>query len=135
MGTIRSRTSLPDDVREIAMCRPALINRAWVEWAAHAPILLTAPGFTEAKLDVIKQLHPKDKGPLDDRQWTVLKYADTMTRDVAVPQSLFDEVKSAGFTDQQIVELTMTIAGYNLVTRFMVALNIDENNDKVPDWA
>jgi hypothetical protein len=31
---------LPDDIREIAICRPTLINRAWMEWNAHAPILL-----------------------------------------------------------------------------------------------
>lgn len=135
MGTIRGRTSLDDDIREIAMCRPALINRAWIEWIAHAPILLQSEGFTEAKLAVVKQLYPQDKGSLSDRQWVVLKYADAITRDVTVPQALFDEVKGAGFNEQEIVELTATIASYNFVTRFLVALDIGENSTKTPDWA
>ncbi len=75
------------------------------------------------------------RGALDDRQWAVLRYADAMTRDVAVPQSLFDDVKNAGFNNQEIVELTATVASYNLVSRFLVALDIGEQNDKQPEWA
>lgn len=135
MGTIRTKTSLSDDVREIAICRPSLINRSWVEWDAHAPILLNSPNFTEAKLAVVKELYPKDQGALDDRQWAVLRYADAMTREVVVAQELFDAVKKAGFISQEIVELTATIGAFNFVTRFVVALGIDENNLKTPDWA
>ncbi len=133
LGAIRTKNSLPDDIREIAICRPALINRAWFEWNAHAPILRNAAGFTEEKLSVVKQLHPTSKGALDERQWVVLRYADAMTRDVTVPQSLFDEVKAAGFNEQEIVELTATVAAYNLVSRFLVALDVGEQNDKAPE--
>lgn len=132
---MRTKNSLPDDLREIAICRPALINQAWFEWNAHAPILMKAEGFTEEKLGVVRDLHPKAQGALDDRQWAVLRYADAMTREIKVPQALFDEVKSTGFTDQQMVELTATVASYNLVSRFLVALDVGEQNEKVPDWA
>jgi alkylhydroperoxidase family enzyme len=84
---------------------------------------------------VVKQLHPTSKGALDDRQWAVLKYADAMTRQVKVPQSLFDEVKAQGFSEQEIVELTATVASYNTVSRFLVALDVGEQNDKAPEWA
>ncbi|OAP58246.1 hypothetical protein AYL99_07336 [Fonsecaea erecta] len=135
LGAVRTKNSLPDDIREIAICRPALINRAWFEWNAHAPILLNTAGFTEEKLSVVKQLHPTSKGALDDRQWAVLRYADAMTREVSVPQGLFDEVKAAGFSNQEIVEITATVASYNMVSRFLVALDIGEANDKAPEWA
>jgi alkylhydroperoxidase family enzyme len=135
LGAVRTKNSLPDDLREIAICRPALINQAWFEWNAHAPILLKSEGFTEEKLAVVQQLHPTSKGALDDRQWAVLRYADAMTRDIKVPQALFDEVKAAGFSDQEIVELTATVASYNLVSRFLVALDVGEQNNKVPEWA
>ena len=62
LGAIRTRNSLPAALREIAICRPALINKAWFEWNAHAPILLEAEGFTEAKLETVKQLHPTSQG-------------------------------------------------------------------------
>ncbi|KIW24783.1 uncharacterized protein PV07_10476 [Cladophialophora immunda] len=135
LGAVRTKNSLPDDIREIAICRPALINRAWFEWNAHAPILLNSAGFSEEKLSVVKQLHPTSKGALDDRQWAVLRYADAMTREVSVPQSVFDEVKAAGFSNQEIVEMTATVASYNMVSRFLVALDIGEANDKAPDFA
>jgi len=135
LGAVRTKNSLPDDIREIAICRPALINRAWFEWNAHAPILMKSAGFTEEKLSVVKQLRPKAQGALDNRQWAVLRFADAMTRDIAVPQSLFDEVKAAGFNEQQIVEITATVASYNMVSRFLVALDVGEQNNKSPEWA
>ncbi|KAK5320574.1 hypothetical protein LTR93_006786 [Exophiala xenobiotica] len=135
LGAVRTKNSLPDDIREIAICRPALINKAWFEWNAHAPILLKSAGFTEDKLTVVKQLHPKAQGALDDRQWAVLRFADAMTRDVSVPQSLFDEVKAAGFNEQQVVEITATVSSYNMVSRFLVALDVGEANNKEPKWA
>lgn len=58
-----------------------------------------------------------------------------MTRDIKVPQSLFDEVKAAGFSEQEIVELTATVASYNMVSRFLVALDVGEQNSMVPEWA
>lgn len=134
LGAVRTKSSLPDDLREIAICRPALINRAWFEWNAHAPILSKSQGFTEEKLNVVKQLHPKSQGALDDRQWAVLRYADAMTRDVSVPQSLTDEIKAAGFSEQEIVELTVTVASYNMVSRFLVALDVGEQNNISPKW-
>lgn len=54
---------------------------------------------------------------MNDKQWVVLRYADAMTRHVDVPQPLFDELKSTGFSNQEIVEITVTVAAYNMVSR------------------
>lgn len=135
MGAVRNQTSIPDDIREIIICRVALINRAWVEWNIHTGILLSSTGFNEQKLAVVQELFPLSQGALDDRQWVVLKFTDAMTREVAVPQDLFDEVKAAGFDNREIVELTAAVASYNMVSRFLVALDIGESNDKAPEWA
>ncbi|KIX99115.1 uncharacterized protein Z520_04691 [Fonsecaea multimorphosa CBS 102226] len=132
MGAIRTQTSIPDDIREIIICRVALINRAWVEWNVHTGILLASSGFTEEKLAVVQELSPLSQGTLDDRQWVVLRFTDAMTREVVVPQDLFDEVKAAGFGNREIVELTAAVASYNMVSRFIVALDIAESNDKAP---
>jgi alkylhydroperoxidase family enzyme len=135
LGAIRTKTSLPTDLREIAICRVALINEAWYEWTHHAPILLEAEGFTEEMLQVVRRLnHAPGKGSLSERQWVVLRYADAMTKDVKVDDALFDELKSVtGFTEKEIVELTATVAAYNCVSRFLVALDVGEMNGKVPE--
>ncbi|KAJ9628298.1 uncharacterized protein PV06_01258 [Exophiala oligosperma] len=132
---IRTKNSLAEDIREIAICRTALINRAWFEWNAHAPILQHCKGFTIDQFETVKQRSPSCQGVLNNQQWAVLRYADIMTTEVAVPQALFDEVRATGFSAQQMVELTATIATYNMVGRFLVALDVGEENDKPPDWA
>ena len=133
LGAIRTKTSLAADVREIAICRVALINEAWFEWNAHVPILLGEGGLTEAGLEVVRRQDVvKGKGALNDKQWLVLKYADAMTKSVKVDDRLFKELKGVGFNEKEIVELTATIAGYNMVSRFLVALDVGEMNGKGP---
>ncbi|KAH8595058.1 AhpD-like protein [Bisporella sp. PMI_857] len=134
LGAIRTKTSLPDDIREIAICRPALLNRAWIEWNAHEILLRESNGITEEKVSVVRQFSPENQGTLNDRQWAVLRYADSMTRNVEVPESIIEELKSNGFNDQEIVEITATVGAYNLVTRFMVALDVSEGNRNPPTW-
>jgi alkylhydroperoxidase family enzyme len=71
---------------------------------------------------------------LSDAEWVVLRYADAMTRDVKVPQSLFNDLRAhGGFNEQEVVEITATVATYNMVSRFLVAMDVGEANDKVPE--
>ena len=48
-----------------------------------------------------------------------------MTRDVRVPEQLFRLLK-ARFSTAELVELTAAIAAYNMVARFLVALEVAE---------
>lgn len=54
----------------------------------------------------------------------VVAYADAMTREVRVPDELFDALR-ADFDETELVELTATVAVHNMVSRFLVALEID----------
>jgi len=60
----------------------------------------------------------------DDASRAVLAYTDAMTREVHVPDAVFAAVK-AHFDARTITELTATVAAYNLVSRFLEALQID----------
>jgi 4-carboxymuconolactone decarboxylase len=53
----------------------------------------------------------------------VIALTDAMTRDIEVPDSVFDPLKPF-FTEQQRVDLVATVASYNMVSRFLVALRI-----------
>jgi alkylhydroperoxidase family enzyme len=135
LGAIRTKTFLPTDLREIAICRVALINEAWYEWTHHAPILLESEEFTEEMLQVVRRVDQSPgQGPLTEKQWLVLRYADAMTRNVKVEEELFDELRTkSGFSDKEIIELTATVATYNCVSRFLVALDVGEMNGKEPE--
>jgi alkylhydroperoxidase family enzyme len=69
---------------------------------------------------------------LNDKQWAALRYADAMTRDVKVEEGLFEEVKR-GWSEREVVEITCTVASYNMVSRFLVALDVGEMNGKMPE--
>lgn len=58
-----------------------------------------------------------------------------MTRHVKVDEKTFERLRKVGFNEKEIVEITATVASYNLVSRFLVALDVGEQNAKKPDWA
>ncbi|KAJ6036498.1 4-carboxymuconolactone decarboxylase family protein [Penicillium herquei] len=131
IGAIRTRTSLSTVIRELAICRVAVINGALFEWEQHAP-LLREGGLSEEALVLVgdKEGDFLDDGSmrlLSTEQRAVLKYTDAMTKTVTVPDEVFAEVKGC-FNDQEVVEITATVAAYNCVSRFLVALDVGEKN-------
>jgi len=70
---------------------------------------------------------------MTEKQVAVLHYTDAMTKNVKVPDEVFAELKKNTSSDKEIVELTATIGAYNLVSRFLVALDVGEKNrDSAP---
>ncbi|KAG6015540.1 hypothetical protein E4U43_005123 [Claviceps pusilla] len=126
LGAVRTRTDLPADLRELAISRVAVCNHAWYEWKHHAPLAAAAGVSKEALEVLVKQEGPlaglDTPAQLDDRQWAVLVYTDEMTRNVQVRDETFARLKSL-FSDREVVEITGTIAAYNCVSRFLVALD------------
>jgi 4-carboxymuconolactone decarboxylase len=123
LGAVRERSTLPAEIRELAILRVAALNGAEYEWAAHEPIA-RQEGVTTEQLAVLRD--GGDQSPLDDRQRSVFAYTDAMTRDVSVADTLFRQLHEF-FDHRQIVELTATVAGYNMVSRFLVALEVGKN--------
>lgn len=134
LGAVRTRTALPADLRELAISRVAVVNRAWYEWMHHAP-LAAAAGVPQAALDALKTetgpLRLADYGSggdgdktggLSEQQWAVVVLADEMTRNVEVADETFAKVKDL-FGEKGTVEIVATVACYNCVSRFLVALD------------
>lgn len=130
LGAIRTRTSLPVDLREISICRVATLNEAWFEWEHHAPLLAEA-GFSDEMMDMVKSAKTPSDAELgalfDRRQAAVFRYTEAVTRTVKVPDTIFAEMKEL-FSKREIVEITATAAAYNCVSRFLVALDVGEMN-------
>lgn len=131
LGAVRTRTSLPADLREIAICRVAAINGAWFEWTHHAP-LLTETGFRDEALEMLKRednASDEEVGRLmNKKQVAVLRYTEEMTKNVKVSDETFSVLKEL-FSDREIVEITATVGAYNCVSRFLVALDVGEMNE------
>ncbi|EOO02715.1 putative carboxymuconolactone decarboxylase protein [Phaeoacremonium minimum UCRPA7] len=135
LGAVRTKTTIPDDIRELAISRVAVVNRAWYEWMHHAPLAVKG-GVSEDGLEAVKSAEPLNISSrpevLNERQWAALVYADEMTRNVEVRQETFDALKGL-FNDKEVVEITATVACYNCVSRFLVALDVGEKNGLGPD--
>ena len=58
-----------------------------------------------------------------DDERLVLELTDAMTRDIDVPAEIIDRLKTR-FDAQRTVELVATVAAYNMVSRFLVALGV-----------
>lgn len=117
---IRQKTRLGGRYRELAILRVAILNRADYEYDAHVPFALNE-GASAAQIAALRDWQPS---PLfDAAERAVLAYTDSMTREVQVPDALFNAVQ-AHFDAQELVELTATIAGYNLVSRFLEAMQV-----------
>ncbi|KAF1921635.1 AhpD-like protein [Ampelomyces quisqualis] len=132
LGSIRTQTSLTTAVRETAICRVAVLNKAWYEWESHAPILKTGEGVTDEHVVAVLSSPPHKPAPaLQSRLLaTVLAYTDAMTLSVRVPDDVFAAMKQH-FSEREVVEITATIAAYNCVSRFLVALDVGERNAQV----
>ncbi|KAI1748014.1 AhpD-like protein [Xylaria castorea] len=141
LGAVRTRTSLAASLRELAICRVAVCNSAWYEWGHHAP-LAAAAGLGPAALDVVKRTdlahvtaRERDeagKDGLGEKEWAVLRYADQMTRLVRVDEETFENLRRL-CDEREVVEVTATVAAYNCVSRFLVALDVGERNGTGPD--
>jgi alkylhydroperoxidase family enzyme len=97
-----------------------VLNRAPFEFAAHLPVARKA-GIGEAKIAALQADEIGDAFTPVER--AVLTLTDTMTRDVQVPDAQFEPLR-AHFDARGLVELVATVAAYNMVSRFLEALNI-----------
>lgn len=118
---VRQKFSLEERHLELAIIQIALVNGADYEYQQHAPLAIKA-GMTQAQLDALRKGEIHESLTSADR--AVIDYTDAMTRHVRVPDEVFARVR-ANFDDRALVELTLTIGGYNLVSRFIEALQID----------
>ncbi|MFJ3667151.1 carboxymuconolactone decarboxylase family protein [Streptomyces sp. NPDC090106] len=124
LGTIRRGTDLPPDLRELVVLRIAVLNNAPYEWDAHLDDA-EAAGLSSAQLTALRTDEPGAEGDFDERQRLVLRLTDTMTRDIQVPDDLFERVRRS-FAPAQVVELVAVVAAYNMVSRLAVALGVEE---------
>lgn len=129
LGAVRRDLEISPRVRELAICVVARINKADYEWYQHAPEFLAAGG-PQAELDALDDVDAaagNDK-LFDAPSRAALALTLELTRDMAVQDATLSRARKL-FGDRQLVELVGTIATYNMVSRFLVALGVDEKGE------
>jgi alkylhydroperoxidase family enzyme len=125
LGAVRREFGVSPRLKELAICTVARITGAEYEFTHHWPEYVKAGGRDELR----PRLDDPDRAAKDrdfsDDERVAIRYAIAMTRTVTVPDELFAELRRR-FDTTELVELTAAIATYNMVARFLVALQVED---------
>jgi alkylhydroperoxidase family enzyme len=126
LGAVRGELTVSLRLRELAICAVAVLNGAEYEFAHHAPELLRSGG-TAQQVEALKALKWDSEAAdvFDRTELAVLRLTSEMTRNVKVSDATFAALQSQLSDERQLVELVGVIATYNMVSRFLVALEVD----------
>jgi len=108
-------------LRELAILRVGNLLRSGYEFTKHVTIGLDV-GVTEDQIDELSNWTSSKR--FTDIERAVLQYTDEVTLSVKVSDSTFANLKRF-FDDKAIVKLTATIGYYGMVSRMLVALQIE----------
>ena len=130
LGAVRTGLSLDPQLRELVICAVAVLNRADYELAQHAPEYL-ASGGTQAQLDALSDFEAAlaNTALFSLLERAALAFTREMTLQVKVSDACFDALKTLLPLPQQQVELAGVIAAYNMVSRFLEALQVQHESD------
>lgn len=122
VSAARFETALDGRLREIVIVRVAQLNRTAYVFKQHVPQLTAPEGLSDGECDALADWRKATS--FSARERAALVYTDAMTRDVTVPDDVFDALRPH-FNERQIVELSVLIGLYNMHTRVLTALRID----------
>ena len=126
LTAVRHKLTIGGALRELIIMRVAQLNGAPYEADQHQPIALQE-GVTPAQLDALASWAGADC--FDATERAVLRLTDAMTRDIHFDATLLAAVRER-LGERGTVEAAATIAAYNMVSRFLEALQIHGNDPR-----
>jgi alkylhydroperoxidase family enzyme len=121
-NAVRWKTALDGRLREMVIIRIGYVLAVPYIVRQHVPNLAIPEGLTPEECDALRDWEAFSHFGARDR--AVLAYTDSMTRDIDVPDGIFENLRTF-FDERQIVELTILIGTYNMHARVMCALKVD----------
>ena len=120
-NAVRFQSGLDERVRELVILRVAARTGCEYVWKVHEAKYAAPAGVTPQEIEALAR--PGAPGLFGARDAALLAYVDAMTRDVAVPDEVFDRLRGH-FSERDIVDATVLIAAYNMHTRGLMAFGI-----------
>ncbi len=124
------RGALPPPLRELAILRVSEVTDANYERTKHIEIAGQV-GVPEAKIKAIPDWSGSEA--FDDLERAVLQYTDEVTRNVRVSEETFAQLRKH-LDDAAVVELTVTIGFYNMVSRILESLQVELEEEGTPPF-
>lgn len=119
--TLLNETRLDPRLRELALLTVGRLTNAVYEYTHHLRFARRA-GVKEEQIAALPvwERHPA----FSAEERAVIRYAQEMTQTIRVADETFAALRSF-LDDEQVVELTLTVAHYNSTVRFLEALQVD----------
>ena len=118
-SALRWRCSTPRALRELLVLRVAQLTEAEYEWHHHLA-MGRAAGLTDDQVSELADWRTSEL--FDERERAALAYAEGVTAG-SVPDAVAADL-ARHFDAAGIVELTLTVAFYNMVSRVLAALGV-----------
>ena len=113
------------------MCAVAVLNGAEYEFMHHAPVYIKVGGPAH-RMDMLKLWGTPAYKPevFEPLELQAIELTVAMTQQIEVPQTLMASLQNA-LGNTALVELVGVVATYNMVSRFLVALQVtpEQHND------
>ncbi|CAM3719572.1 carboxymuconolactone decarboxylase family protein [Polynucleobacter antarcticus] len=125
IGEIRNNLSLDPKLRELAMCGVAVLNGAEYEFFHHAPPFIKAGG-TEEQVQALRLIGQASFPAtlFTSVEQDAVELTLQMTRHIKVDGDVMKRLQAA-LGNTITVELVSVVAAYNMVSRFLIALDIN----------
>ncbi|THU98642.1 alpha/beta-hydrolase [Dendrothele bispora CBS 962.96] len=145
LGAVRTKGQMPGDVRELMILRVAARNSAAFEWIHHEHVGRDC-GLNTSQLYLIRDtssLPSSTDTTLTPLQSSALAFADQSTSkihvDPSTTSSLLSALKTLASNDTSkaqdlLVECAAIVSSYNMVSRFLVSLDIAAMSDNPVPW-
>ena len=128
-NALLDRGKLSPTLRELAILRVGWLSKASYEVYQHERIGRDV-GLSEEKLRAIHK--GADAAEFDEHEKAVLRFTDDVVKNVKASDATFKPI--AAFLDaEQIVELTLSIGFYMMVSRFLETLEVDDQDGQA-EW-
>jgi alkylhydroperoxidase family enzyme len=127
---IRYGSRLDPRLRELAILQVGWLARAPYEWSHHVKLGMDF-GVTAEDIQALIDDSAGKPTSLDALTLQVLRAAREMTADGAMSDASFAALQQA-LGNEQVVDLTITIAFYNAVVRVLATLRIDVEPEYMP---
>ncbi|MCX7214588.1 MAG: carboxymuconolactone decarboxylase family protein [Burkholderiales bacterium] len=118
---LRLAATTPRSLRELLILRGAQVCNAKFEWAHHVPMAFSA-GVSRTQIDALE--HWRDADCFDAQQRAALRVAEEISIGPAASPEAIAELRACGFTDGEVVELTLTASFYVCVARFLGSMDM-----------
>lgn len=121
-NSILRKGALPRQLRELAIIRVGFLAKARYEVTQHIPIARHV-GLTDLVIEALA-CDWRECDHFNPEQRAVLQYTDEIAENIRTADDTFQAVREF-LSEEQVVELTITIGYYGMVSRILESLQVE----------